>query len=60
LLLLYGFYLYSRKAFMTTHCEAVLGLFVLLLAGFVTLTIIGIFFRGPGMALMRPWDIVPH
>jgi hypothetical protein len=28
---------------------------VLLAASFVTLTVIGIFFRGAGMALVLPW-----
>jgi hypothetical protein len=38
-----------------TRNEAVQTLFVLLLAAFVTLTIIGVFFRGEGMALVLPW-----
>lgn len=38
-----------------TNCERRLAIFVLLAASFVTLTVIGIFFRGAGMALMLPW-----
>ena len=37
--------------------EAKLGIFTLILTGFLTLTLIGIFFRGPGMALLWPWDV---
>jgi quinol-cytochrome oxidoreductase complex cytochrome b subunit len=38
-----------------TNCERRLAIFVLLAASFVTLTVIGIFFRGAGMALVLPW-----
>jgi quinol-cytochrome oxidoreductase complex cytochrome b subunit len=38
-----------------TNCERRLAVFVLLAASFVTLTVIGIFFRGAGMALVLPW-----
>jgi hypothetical protein len=37
-------------------CESRQALFTLLLASFVTLTFIGIFFRGEGMALILPWS----
>ena len=51
LLLLYGFY-ELLKAIGSRDCEARQALFTLLLASFATLTIIGIFFRGEGMALI--------
>ncbi len=37
-------------------CEARQALFTFLLASFITLTVIGIFFRGEGMALILPWS----
>lgn len=55
LLLLYGYY-ELLKFFGSTTCEARQALFTLLLASFVTLTIVGIFFRGEGMALIFPWS----
>ena len=39
-------------------CEVRQAVFVLLFAGFITLTAIGIFFRGPGMALVLPWEVL--
>ena len=56
LLVLYGFY-ELLKLFGSRACEARLALFTLLLASFATLTIIGIFLRGEGMALMIPWSL---
>lgn len=37
--------------------ERYLALFTLLLASFIALTVIGNLFRGPGWALMMPWEI---
>jgi quinol-cytochrome oxidoreductase complex cytochrome b subunit len=54
LLLVMGYY-ETMKALKSTTCEARQAVFTLLLAGFVTLTVIGIFFRGAGMALVWPW-----
>jgi quinol-cytochrome oxidoreductase complex cytochrome b subunit len=51
LLLLYGFY-EGLKAIGSRECEARQALFTLLLASFAALTVIGIFFRGEGMALV--------
>ena len=56
LLVLYGFY-ELLKLFGSRACEARLALFTLLLASFATLTFIGIFLRGEGMALMIPWSL---
>ena len=55
LLLLYGFY-ELLKALGSRACEARQALFTLLLASFITLTFIGIFFRGEGMALIISWS----
>lgn len=57
LLGLIGYSDFVRRAFRATRCEAVLSVFVLVLAGFITLTLIGTLFRGAGMVLMWPWDI---
>jgi hypothetical protein len=38
------------------NCEARQALFTLLLASFATMTLVGIFFRGEGMALVLPWS----
>ena len=35
--------------------ERILFLFLFLFTALVVLTIVGIFFRGPGMALVWPW-----
>ena len=55
LLLLIGFY-EALKAMKATSCEARQSLFTLLFSAFVTLTIIGIYFRGEGMAFILPWS----
>jgi hypothetical protein len=49
-------YVEGLKALGARICEARQGLFTLLFASFVTLTAIGIFFRGEGMALIIPWS----
>jgi hypothetical protein len=51
-----GYYrlMHTRGA---TASEKNLAIFVLLFAAFVTLTVIGVFFRGENMALMFPWDV---
>jgi quinol-cytochrome oxidoreductase complex cytochrome b subunit len=55
LLLLYAFY-ELLKALGCRNCEARQAVFTLLLAAFITLTAIGIFLRGEGMALILPWS----
>jgi len=47
-----SYYLLARKAFSANINEAVQALFTLLMSSFVTLTLIGIWFRGTGMQLM--------
>lgn len=54
LLLLIGFY-EGMKALKASACEARQALFTLLLSAFITLTFIGIFFRGAGMAFVIPF-----
>jgi len=45
------FYIFMKKAFKATPGEAFQALFTFLTTAFVVLTIIGIWFRGPGMQL---------
>lgn len=47
-----GFYYGLKKGFAATNNESVQALFTLLMTAFVTLTVIGIWFRGTGMQLM--------
>jgi hypothetical protein len=55
LLLVYGYY-ELLKSFGGRRCEARQGVFTLILAAFITLTLVGIFLRGEGMALVLPWS----
>ncbi len=48
-------YAFFRKFFKATHSEATLGLFVFLFISLIVLTLIGIIFRGPNMALIWPF-----
>jgi hypothetical protein len=52
-----GVYTLLGMRWQATRNEAVQTVFVLLLAAFTILTIIGVFFRGEGMALVFPWRI---
>jgi quinol-cytochrome oxidoreductase complex cytochrome b subunit len=45
-----------RSHFGATCLEAAQAVFVFLASGFAVLTVTGIFFRGPGMRLMWPWN----
>jgi len=61
-LLLLGFYLLQaalRMIFKTDREERILIGFTYLFVALIVLTIIGIFFRGEGMQLFWPWEIVP-
>ncbi len=58
LLLLIGYYDGMKRLFKANACETRQSVFVLLLAGFVVLTVIGVAFRGEGMALMLPWEVL--
>ena len=37
--------------------EAIQASFIMVLSGFLMLTVIGIWFRGPGMSLVWPWNL---
>jgi quinol-cytochrome oxidoreductase complex cytochrome b subunit len=56
LLALAGYYVLLHRWGATTS-EKNMALFTLLLLAFITLTAIGIFFRGEDMALMFPWEV---
>jgi hypothetical protein len=58
LLLLFAFYDTMKKSFRASNCETIQATFILLLVAFVVLTVVGVWFRGPGMALMWPWDVL--
>ncbi len=49
-------YLFFRKGLKAGQSEALLGLFTFLLTGLISLTLIGIYFRGPNMALVLPFS----
>jgi len=49
--ILYGFYKVIKNKYKADKNEAVQALFVFLLTSFLILTLTGIIFRGPGMAL---------
>jgi hypothetical protein len=55
LLLLIGYYELVKRIG-SKDCEARQAIFTLLFAAFVTLTLVGIFFRGEGMSLILPWS----
>lgn len=58
LLLLIAYTQILKHIFKATRCEVRQSLFTLLLTSFVVLTVIGIAFRGEGMALMLPWEVL--
>ena len=58
LLLLIGYLSLIRRLFRASSCETRQSLFTLLVTSFIVLTVVGIAFRGEGMALMWPWDVL--
>jgi len=61
MILLLGFLLYGaiiKALFNANQDETRQALFVLLVVGFVILTVIGVAFRGEGMALVFPWEVL--
>ncbi|MEJ2721288.1 MAG: cytochrome b N-terminal domain-containing protein [bacterium] len=50
-------YAWFRRREHVMNNEAVQAMFVLLAVGFAVLTVIGVWFRGPGMALVWPWNL---
>jgi quinol-cytochrome oxidoreductase complex cytochrome b subunit len=51
-----AFYVFLKKHFKASKNETVQALFVLLMVGFMVLTVTGVWFRGAGMALVWPWQ----
>ena len=51
----FGFRSLLIKKFGASKGEVVQAIFVLFLVALVVLTITGVWFRGPGMALVWPW-----
>jgi quinol-cytochrome oxidoreductase complex cytochrome b subunit len=49
-----GFYIFMKRKRAATNNEAFQAVFVLILVAFLILTITGVWFRGPGMALSWP------
>jgi quinol-cytochrome oxidoreductase complex cytochrome b subunit len=47
-----------RRSLAADNEERILFLFVFILVALVVLTVVGIFFRGPGMTMYWPWDMV--
>lgn len=58
LLMLVLYYSGIRRVFRASACEARQSVFTLLVVAFVVLTVIGVAFRGEGMALMWPWEVL--
>ncbi|MBN2304386.1 MAG: cytochrome b N-terminal domain-containing protein [Anaerolineae bacterium] len=58
LLMLLVYYQALRFVFRVSACEARQSLFTLLAVSFAVLTVIGVVFRGEGMALMWPWEVL--
>lgn len=50
-----GFYMLIKKRYDGNDIEAIQAVFILLLVAYIVLTITGMWFRGPGMALMWIW-----
>jgi quinol-cytochrome oxidoreductase complex cytochrome b subunit len=58
LLLVVLYYAGIRRIFRASACEARQSVVTLLVTAFIVLTVIGIAFRGEGMALMWPWEVM--
>jgi quinol-cytochrome oxidoreductase complex cytochrome b subunit len=51
----WGFWLLLVKRYRAGRAEIVQAVFILVLGALVALTVVGVWFRGPGMALVWPW-----
>ncbi len=49
---------FAHRAFHANREERILFIFIFLFVSLIILTIVGIFFRGAGMSLVWPWDLV--
>jgi quinol-cytochrome oxidoreductase complex cytochrome b subunit len=54
---LWGFRVLLLKRYRATRAEIVQAVFILILAMLAALTVTGVWFRGPGMALTWPWGV---
>ena len=45
-----------KRSFRATNEERILFIFIFLLVVLIVMTVVGIYFRGPGMSLYWPWD----
>jgi quinol-cytochrome oxidoreductase complex cytochrome b subunit len=52
------FYWLVKKKYAATNNESIQSVFVLLMVAFIILTITGIWFRGKGMMLIWPWEML--
>jgi len=57
LILITALYVWSSKYCAASRSESVQAICIFLLASFIVLTIIGMWFRGQGMALCWPWEM---
>jgi quinol-cytochrome oxidoreductase complex cytochrome b subunit len=55
IVVLVGFYALLKRRFGASNNEAVQTLFLSLIVAFAVLTVVGVWFRGSGMALVWPW-----
>ena len=52
-----GYIILIKKRYKASRIEWVIALFTVIVVSYSVLTIIGIWFRGPGMHFMLPWEI---
>ncbi len=52
-----GYYIVLRRWAAADRDEAIQAIFICLLISYIVLTVSGIWFRGPGMALTWPWNV---
>jgi len=52
-----GYIILTKKRYKASRIEWVIALFTVTVVSYSVLTIIGIWFRGPGMNFMLPWEI---
>ena len=54
-----AFYVLIKKKFSAANNDAIQAVFMFFLIAFLLLTLIGVWFRGPEMKLMWPWQVKP-
>jgi quinol-cytochrome oxidoreductase complex cytochrome b subunit len=50
-----GWYAIMRRRFSAASNDAIQTIFIFLVTAFIVMTVIGVWFRGPGMKLVVPW-----